>query len=90
VKPGQVRERSGSTVPEIVQITEEPTRAQAARAAGVLAGIAVGLGREGELPAALEVFGLSGVPRDRATRAALTADLDEEVRRRLRMRRGDM
>jgi hypothetical protein len=74
----------GTTVPDIMPIADEISPAQAARAAGVLAGIAVSLGREGELPAVLEIISLSGVPQDRPGRAALTADLDEEVRRRLR------
>jgi hypothetical protein len=74
---------SGSTLPEIVEIVEIAPD-EAARAAGVLAGFAVGLGRELELRTALEYIGLTGIPPRKADRKALTAKLDQEIQQRFR------
>jgi len=76
------RETGGSFIPEIIGYAELVTDAAATRAAGVLAGFAVGLGRGGELRDALAVLGLrDGIAPDKATRKAVTAGLDEEWRR---------
>jgi hypothetical protein len=75
-------------LPVIVPMTDGVNAAVAARTAGVLAGIAYGTGRpraelRAELKDALLAAGLGGVPKRRDERKALTAELDEEVRRRL-------
>jgi len=76
------RERGGSFTPELVGLAEVAGVEYATRAAGVLAGVAVGAGLPpGELRTALAVLGLDGISPDREVRKAVTAGLDEEWRR---------